>query len=66
MSCTAGAWKGRDDADGRKGGLKQEIIANAQRKILLADSSNMAPTRCSTSLRYRFTDIITDSSSRSG
>lgn len=62
MSCNS--WsveKGVTTPTEEKAGLKQEIIANAQRKILLADSSkygahslfNVAPLS-------RFTDIITD------
>ena len=62
MSCNS--WsveKGVTTPTEEKAGLKQEIIANAQRKILLADSSkygahslfNVAPLG-------RFTDIITD------
>ena len=62
MSCTS--WsveKGVTTPTEEKAGLKQEIIANAQRKILLADSSKYgAHSLFNVSPLSRFTDIITD------
>lgn len=44
-----------------KAGLKQEIIANAQRKVLLADSSKYgAHSLFNVTPLSRFTDVITD------
>lgn len=62
MSCNSWSLeKGVTTPTEDKSGLKQEIIANAQRKVLLADSSkygahslfNVAPL-------IRFDDIVTD------
>lgn len=62
MSCNTWSMeKGVTTPTEDKAGLKQEIIANAQRKVLLADSSkygahslfNVAPLSC-------FTDVVTD------
>ncbi|ENU0753228.1 TPA: DeoR/GlpR transcriptional regulator [Klebsiella michiganensis] len=62
MSCNS--WsveKGVTTPTEEKAGLKQEIIANAQRKILLADSSKYgAHSLFNVSPLSRFTDIITD------
>lgn len=62
MSCNS--WsveKGVTTPTEEKAGLKQEIIANAQRKILLADSSKYgAHSLFNVVPLSRFTDIITD------
>ena len=62
MSCNS--WsveKGVTTPTEEKAGLKQEIIANAQRKSLLADSSKYgAHSLCNVAPLSRFTDIITD------
>lgn len=64
MSCNS--WsveKGVTTPTEEKAGLKQEIIANARRKILLADSSKYgAHSLFNVTPLSRFTDIITDTS----
>ena len=64
MSCNS--WsveKGVTTPTEEKAGLKQEIIANARRKILLADSSKYgAHSLFNVTPLSRFTDIITDAS----
>lgn len=62
MSCNTWSMeKGVTTPTEDKAGLKQEIIANAQRKVLLADSSKYgAHSLFNVASLSRFTDVITD------
>lgn len=62
MSCNTWSMeKGVTTPTEDKAGLKQEIIANAQRKVLLADSSKYgAHSLFNVTPLSRFTDVVTD------